>query len=380
MNRFPLLCVVVLLLVAFVSPAWAYDVKPSEQSVTIKPGLTLDYVVERLYARFPDLWPRIRSDLIRLNPESIRGGQLMAGQQLQLVRIVGTVDTPLSPAPEPELPPAIGQAMWMQGNVSAVDTNGEHRALKMNGDVYEGDTIITAPDTQVTLEMIDGAEISLKPDTEFELATYQQPSSEGVGAAFMNLLRGGLRTITGALGKNGSQYRMNTPVATIGVRGTEYAATLCEPGACVGADGNVLEEGLYTGVDEGSIAMENETGSVELSEGEFSFVQSAVVAPVAIASTGLLGLEASTPMPSSFSTPSAPSLSSSSSVDADEVADVPEEEVPVEQPPEEPAPVEEPAEQPQQQAAEEPEQPEEEEESSWGWWLTVLLILLGFGA
>jgi hypothetical protein len=40
----------------------------------------------------------------------------------------------------------------------------------------------------------------------------------------MNLIEGGFRTITGLIAKqNPSDYQMNTPVATIGVRGTEYA-------------------------------------------------------------------------------------------------------------------------------------------------------------
>ncbi|MDX1434446.1 MAG: FecR domain-containing protein, partial [Gammaproteobacteria bacterium] len=45
--------------------------------------------------------------------------------------------------------------------------------------------------------------------------------------SFFSLLKGGLRTITGAIGKlNRKAYQIRTPVATIGIRGTEYLAAL----------------------------------------------------------------------------------------------------------------------------------------------------------
>ena len=45
------------------------------------------------------------------------------------------------------------------------------------------------------------------------------------GTLLFNFIRGGMRTVSGAIGKvNRNNYRVQTPVATIGIRGTSYAA------------------------------------------------------------------------------------------------------------------------------------------------------------
>ena len=42
----------------------------------------------------------------------------------------------------------------------------------------------------------------------------------------MNLLRGGLRVVTGAISKRGTAARLSTPTATVGIRGTDFDARL----------------------------------------------------------------------------------------------------------------------------------------------------------
>ncbi|TLY44970.1 MAG: FecR domain-containing protein, partial [Gammaproteobacteria bacterium] len=54
---------------------------------------------------------------------------------------------------------------------------------------------------------------------------YKPKAKASVGKYILNLIEGGFRTITGMIAKKApDDYAINTPVATIGVRGTDYRA------------------------------------------------------------------------------------------------------------------------------------------------------------
>src|SRR5690606_9911321 len=113
---------------------------------------------------------------------------------------------------------------------------------------------------------------SLQPRTVFRIDDYQFDAQEQRG--FFSLLRGALRTATGQIGKRDrDDYRLQTPTATVGIRGTQYLAqeTVCDPGCWPGE-----RAGLHVSVTEGRIAVTNDFGSIEIGAGE-----AAEVAPAA---------------------------------------------------------------------------------------------------
>ena len=92
-----------------------------------------------------------------------------------------------------------------------------------NAEVNSGDVIETQ-DGRVQLALIDGAKISLQPYTIYKINKYEFSGSEdGSEYGFTELVKGGLRTISGLIGhKNRDRYQLKTAVATIGIRGTEF--------------------------------------------------------------------------------------------------------------------------------------------------------------
>lgn len=89
--------------------------------------------------------------------------------------------------------------------------------------------------------------------------------------AFFRLVKGGFRSVSGLIGKvNQDDYRVSTPVATIGIRGTRYGVRLCQ-GECpdreeiltklraAGRDAKPGETVLITTVEEGKIAIQTKT-------------------------------------------------------------------------------------------------------------------------
>lgn len=164
---------------------------------------------------------------------------------------------------------AAGRVMFIKGAVH-VERDEQKSALTKGLKVEAGDLIVTGDDGRVQLVMEDGDRVALLPNTRFRIDVFTKPSSAAqpdTGKAFYSLLRGGFRAITRSLGvRSDSSYRVTTPVATIGIRGTHYIARFCE-GDCGGA-----QNGLYAGVVGGAIILVNEGGQQVVSRNQYAHV------------------------------------------------------------------------------------------------------------
>ena len=122
---------------------------------------------------------------------------------------------------------AVGRVEFAIGNVTASSANGTEKNLIKNMEINSGDTIQTL-EGRAQLRFEDGGYISLQPNTQFKVEDYHYSGkADGSEKGFFQLLKGGLRAISGAIGKSNKQaYRLNTPVATVGIRGTEFLTQL----------------------------------------------------------------------------------------------------------------------------------------------------------
>lgn len=120
-----------------------------------------------------------------------------------------------------------GTIVAFKGQVSASDASGLARALKKGDEVNVGDTIQTGSGSYVVVEFVDGAKATIRPDSAMKVDRYAYGT--GNDGAVINLVKGGLRAITGSIAKERPEsYKVQTNVATLGVRGTEFALRLCE--------------------------------------------------------------------------------------------------------------------------------------------------------
>jgi FecR protein len=107
------------------------------------------------------------------------------------------------------------------GAVTATGKDGQARTLTKGADVLSGDRIVTT-NGRAQLRFTDGAFVSLQPNTTFEVREYRfDGKTDGTEKGFFGLLRGAMRTVTGLIGRvNRSAYQIQTPTATVGIRGT----------------------------------------------------------------------------------------------------------------------------------------------------------------
>ncbi len=121
----------------------------------------------------------------------------------------------------------VGRVEFSIGDVTGIDSDGKQRRLIKGSTLSAGDTVRTRRG-RAQIRFTDGGYTSLQPNTEFRIDEYNYDAKrqeESVG--FFSLLKGGLRTITGIVGRYRKKaYQLRTPVATVGIRGTEYVAEL----------------------------------------------------------------------------------------------------------------------------------------------------------
>lgn len=146
-----------------------------------------------------------------------------------------------------------------RGQVNVTLPDGSSRLLESGARVESGSKIVTGANGFALLRFDDGQLIALEKDTDFSIEQYRYNRAEpGAGSAFFSMLRGSLRAITGLIGQsNKAAFRLNTPTATIGIRGSDWMAAL-------------LQNNLYTGVNSGGIGISNAAGSLGLSAGQYS--------------------------------------------------------------------------------------------------------------
>jgi FecR protein len=140
----------------------------------------------------------------------------------------------------------VGRVLLAAGNVTAVRA-GATIKLTPGAAVQDKDVLRTGATSNLQVRFSDDSMVSLRENSELRIEEFRFSGKEdGTERAFFNLVKGGLRAFTGVVGRgNNNNYRMSTSTATIGIRGTDYVATLCEQGSCRNDDGSAAKDGLY---------------------------------------------------------------------------------------------------------------------------------------
>lgn len=196
-------------------------------------------------------------------PDAAAVAALLAGQRQAAAREAAKAAAPVEPEDD-----SAGKVVYTKGSATAAGGDGGIRSLQPDSKVFEGDTVSTGPGSYIRLRYKDGATMLLRPRTRMQIEEYRHTGDTASDSSLLNLVKGGFRTVTGAIGReNRSNYKVRTPVATIGIRGTDYSAIFCQ-GDCVN-----LPDGLYTAVEAGGTTVSASGGGVQdVAPGQSAFV------------------------------------------------------------------------------------------------------------
>ena len=127
----------------------------------------------------------------------------------------------------------------------------DQRDLDYKDDIYHNEVIETFEESATELTFLDETTLSMGPNTQLTLDRFVYDPDPEIGAFVLTITEGALRFATGILPNQ--SYKIHTPVATIGVRGTVIDIVVRR---VAGDDGEVVTSVNLT-VVEGEAVFEN---------------------------------------------------------------------------------------------------------------------------
>jgi len=143
--------------------------------------------------------------------------------------------------------PVVGRVLVVQGKASVLRGTGL-QPLARGSELRQGDELVTGPGARLQLRLADGTLLNLGAGSRFTLHRVDS-RSDGEGMR-LELISGAFRAVTGAIGRD---FLVATPVATIGIRGTDLWGGF--------EFGDALDIALLDG---GPISVENGAGRVDI--------------------------------------------------------------------------------------------------------------------
>ncbi|MDR9440415.1 MAG: FecR family protein [Halomonas sp.] len=123
----------------------------------------------------------------------------------------------------------VGEVLFVTGEVT-LQRQAEALPISTGDSVREGDRLSTGAASHIHLRMMDGALLSLRSESALTIARYRYaPDAPAQSEALLTLHHGVARSISGEIGaRHPEGFRLDTPVAAIGIRGTDFS-TLSGP-------------------------------------------------------------------------------------------------------------------------------------------------------
>jgi len=147
-------------------------------------------------------------------------------------------------------------------------TQGENPVQRVdNSEPVVSDTLIETGDKSAALlKFEDGQIVTMQADSIFKVREYRYDAKRiGNSSIVFSMFRGGMRFITGLIGQHDRQaFRLSTPDATIGIRGTDFMVSM-------------VGKSVYSRVLAGKITMTNAAGMKTVGTGQTVVATSSAV-------------------------------------------------------------------------------------------------------
>ncbi|HTQ99510.1 MAG TPA: FecR family protein [Candidatus Acidoferrum sp.] len=125
-----------------------------------------------------------------------------------------------------ELPAAsVGEITLVLGKATVMHANGSRVVASVHLPIRVSDVVETEANGHVHIHFVDDELVSVRPSSTLEILRYDYDQQNPQNSAIkLNLVEGTTRAISGEAAKQARQnFRLNTPIAAIGVRGTDFA-------------------------------------------------------------------------------------------------------------------------------------------------------------
>lgn len=163
-----------------------------------------------------------------------------------------------------------GHVQFVHGVVQVTTPGGQVRTVQKGDALNEGDTLTSAAKASAQIRMQDGGFIAVRPDTRMKFDQFRFSGKEdGEEKSFFSLFKGGFRAVTGLIGRiNKQNYKITTPAATIGIRGTDHETFLVTPDSPLA---QFAPSGAYSKVNTGETTLTTDKGTINVQPNQMGF-------------------------------------------------------------------------------------------------------------
>ena len=182
----------------------------------------------------------------------------------------------------------VGEVEFARGAGFAQSASQPPRILGRGVALNEGDRLTTADGASAIVKLNDGTRMTVRPNSEIVIEQFKFRENAPDNSFVMQLLRGGLRAITGLIAKTSPDAaRLRTSTATIGIRGTDFDARLCA-NDCAAESTSVAQAPRANAVQASAklVGVQGEIMAVESSGARRRLVNGASVYPGEVVETG----------------------------------------------------------------------------------------------
>lgn len=151
----------------------------------------------------------------------------------------------------------VANVIEIKGKATVGNQLSDDTPLDIGAPLFEHDVIKTGPESKIHLLFLDDTELTIGENAEARIDDFTFiPEDDKQKKARLSLLRGAFLFISGQVAKiNKPDVTINTPVATIGIRGTIVW-------------GGLLDDQYNVFVKEGAVSVSNGRGNTMVREGQ----------------------------------------------------------------------------------------------------------------
>jgi hypothetical protein len=172
----------------------------------------------------------------------------------------------------------IGVASAVRGSVKAAAPGAAGRVVETGKPVFSHDKVTTGPEGKLQILLLDQTSFTIGANSELELDEFVFDPATNIGKVSAKITKGAFRFVTGKVARRDpSSMQVDTPVGTIGIRGTMTAGSVSADQATI----VLLGPGPENNADEksGGITVKNDKGSTEIDKDGWGVTVKAGEAP-----------------------------------------------------------------------------------------------------
>ncbi len=145
------------------------------------------------------------------------------------------------PVPAAPTAPVVARIAVVAGGVTVLDAKGEARIATVGTPLLAGESVRTDRGAFAVIAFRDESKVTVSADSELKLETVRfGGAASDAGEFVLNVVRGGLRAVTGALARRApDNVKVRLQTTVLGIRGTGFDAQIAldcvAPGQCAPA-------------------------------------------------------------------------------------------------------------------------------------------------